>query len=54
MSTFNKDPYRKVSEPTEADFLRGLAESAGKGGKANLLLALAVGFGVSKYIRRGK
>lgn len=55
MSSFNKDPRRKVSEPTEADFVRGLAESATKSkGGANLILAVAAGLLVGKAIRRGK
>lgn len=53
MSSFYTDPYRKVSEPTEADFLRGMAESSAKSATgANVLLALAAGLLVGRAVRR--
>jgi hypothetical protein len=55
MSSMYKDPYRRVSAPTEADFARGIAESATKHkGGANFILALAAGILVGKAIRRIK
>lgn len=55
MSSFYTDPYRKVSEPTEADFVRGMAESSVKSkGGANLIVALAAGLLVGKAMRRRK
>lgn len=53
MSSFYKDPYRKVSEPTEADFIRGMASATAKDkGGANLALAVAVGLLVRGTRRR--
>ena len=44
MSSFYNDPYRKVSEPTEADFIRGMASSSVRApGGANIAIALAAG-----------
>lgn len=55
MTSFPKDPHREVSEPTEADFIRGLADSSTKGhGNANMLVALAAGLLVGRALRRGK
>lgn len=52
MSSFYKDPRRKVSEPTEADFIRGMASSASKHSSgANLIWALAAGLLVGKKWR---
>lgn len=54
MSNFDRDPHRKVSEPTEADFARGIAESATrKSGGANFVLALAAGVMLGKRWGRG-
>lgn len=53
MSSFYKDPYRKVSEPTEADFVRGMASATSKSkGGANLALALVAGLLVRGTRRR--
>lgn len=55
MSSIYRDPKRKVSEPTEADFIRGLAGSISKSrGNANMLMALAAGLLAGKALRRGK
>ena len=55
MSSFYTDPYRKVSAPTEADFVRGMAESSVKSkGGANLIVALAAGLLVGRAMRRRK
>jgi hypothetical protein len=55
MSSFYSDPYRKVSEPTEADFIRGMADSSVKSnGGANIMLALAAGLLMSRAVRRRK
>lgn len=55
MSSFYSDPYRKVSEPTEADFVRGMAASSAKApGGANLALALAAGLLMRGTKRRRK
>lgn len=55
MSSFYTDPYRKVSEPTEADFIRGMASSTAKSkGGANLALALVAGLLVKRATRRRK
>lgn len=55
MSSFDRDRKRMVSEPTEADFIRGLADSATKSnakGGANMLIALAAGVLMGKALRR--
>ena len=45
----NNDKDRKVSKPTEADFIRGFAHSAaGKATGASLLAGLAISFIVGK------
>jgi len=45
----NNDKDRKVSKPTEADFIRGFAQSAaGKANGASLLAGLAISFIVGK------
>ncbi len=55
MSSFYKDPRRKVSEPTEADFVRGMASSTAKNsGGANLALALVAGLLIRGTRRRRK
>jgi hypothetical protein len=55
MSNFDRDPRRKVSEPTEADFARGIAEAATKhSGGANFVLALAASVMLGKRWARGK
>ncbi|CAB4128259.1 hypothetical protein UFOVP225_17 [uncultured Caudovirales phage] len=55
MSSLDRDQYRKVSQFSEMDFIRGMADSVSKGnGTANLLAGLAVGFLVNKAVRWGK
>ena len=55
MSSFYNDPYRKVSEPTEADFIRGMASSTVQHTHgANLALALAAGLLMRGARRRRK
>ena len=55
MSSFDRDPSRKVSQPTEADFIHGFATSAApSSNKTSLLLALVAGFAFGKAIRRSK
>lgn len=55
MSSLDKDRRRRVSEPTEADFARGVADSATKNnGLSGFLLGYAVTRLVGKKIRRSK
>lgn len=55
MSNLYHDPSRKVSEPTEADFVRGMASSITNSRKgANVTLALIAGLLVGRAIRRRK
>lgn len=55
MSSLDRDQHRTVSQFSEMDFIRGMADSVNKGhGTANLLAGLAIGFLVSKAVRRGK
>jgi len=57
MSSIYKDPHRRVSEPTEADFIRGYAHgAAGNGRKETLgvLAALLASRILGKAMRRGK
>ena len=53
MPSLDRDKYRKVSQPTQADFARGIANSAAKGNKAGLV-SLAGFLVLSKFLRRGK
>ena len=51
----DKDWNRKVSQPTEADFARGVAESATYHEHgANFIRALAAGLLIGRVIRRYK
>jgi hypothetical protein len=56
MSSIDRDQNRKVSKPTEADFIRGFAQT--NGGKANgaaLLTGLVISFIARKPAgRRGR
>jgi len=52
MSSLDRDQHRTVSQFSEMDFIRGMADSATKGhGTANLLAGLAIGFLVNKAVR---
>lgn len=54
MSSIDRDPKRKVSHPTEADFIRGVANSANyPRGMASLATGFLVTFLVGKYGSRG-
>lgn len=56
MSSLDKDRRRRVSEPTEADFIKGFAHNvAGKGHTTSVILAalLAASF-FGKGRQRGK
>jgi hypothetical protein len=53
MPSLDRDKYRKVTQPTEADFIRGIADSATKNNKAGLI-SMAAMFLVNRAIRRGK
>jgi len=55
MSSLDRDQHRTVSQFSEMDFNRGMADSATKGhGTANLLAGLAIGFLVNKAVRSYK
>lgn len=55
MSNLDKDRHRRISEPTEADFARGMADSATKNkGLGSLLLGFAISKFMGSSIRRGK
>jgi hypothetical protein len=55
MSSISRDPKRKVSEPTEADFARGIAGSADlTRGTASFLVSLAANILLSKSRQRRK
>lgn len=49
MSNLDKDRRRRISEPTEADFARGMADSATKNKGAGSFL---LGFAISKLMGR--
>jgi hypothetical protein len=53
MPNLDRDKYRKVAEPTQADFIRGIADSATKTNKAGLIY-MAATLLLSKAMRRGK
>lgn len=54
MSSIDRDPKRKVSHPTESDFIRGVANSANyPRGMASLATGFLVTFLVGKYGSRG-
>jgi hypothetical protein len=55
MSSISRDPKRKVSEPTEADFARGIANSTDiNRGTASFLVSLAANILMSKARQRRK
>jgi hypothetical protein len=54
MSSIDRDPKRKVSHPTEADFIRGIANSANYSqGRTSLAAGFLVSFLVGKFGSRG-
>jgi hypothetical protein len=54
MSSIDRDPKRKVSHPTESDFIRGVANSANyPRGMTSLAAGFLVTFLVGKYGSRG-
>jgi len=44
MPDLDRDKYRKVVEPTQADFIKGIADSATKHNKTGLMLMAATLF----------
>jgi len=53
MPDLDRDKYRKVSQPTQADFIRGFAHEATKNNKKGLV-SLAAAVFLSKALRRSK
>jgi hypothetical protein len=54
MSSIDRDPKRKVSHPTEADFIRGVANSGNyPKGAASFAAGFLVSFLAGKFGSRG-
>ena len=53
MPNLDRDKYRQVSQPTQADFIKGVADSATKNNKTGLIL-MAATLLLGRAMRRGK